>query len=301
MINIYSYGKCDTTALGTGVRDCKMDEFGDLIGVALTKRAFKLDLATDTLNLTKWKTELKKMNVFPLLSASEFTDNTAENETTTSAQGIIETIRQGKPYFTLQYRRGSCLHKTLYEKRGYMRWGTILVFEKGILMRVNQSETELLPFTTGDFSVETLRLTSGTDRQRSESKFQLIYPDEFNFYHVFMTWESLGFNANDIEGVVSTRITVVGSTATSVTVKVTSACNTDDVIYGLDDKDLWALSGANTISTVVFNTQTETYTITASANITSGEVMVYLSDGTYNVVEDLDGNLFNGSAVLTIV
>ena len=295
-ITLYQYGNCEDGLIGSGLRNCNLDDFGDLVGTSLIRPGTKWNLAADTLDRAEWVENLKELKLFPYLSSSEFTDNTEDNETNTSTTGIIETIRQGKPYYELQYRRGGCMHKSLYNKKGFGKWDTILVFDKGILMRVTADNQELRGFTTGDFSVETLRLKSGTDLQRTISRFQLIYPDEINAYHVFFSWESLGFSVLDIEGVVETMLDVSVSSATELSVKVTSSCNTDDVILGLDDDELWSLiGGTETVTSVVFNADTQRYELTLSGAIT-GEFTLKLSQGGYNVVEDLDGGLYKGQS-----
>lgn len=301
-IPIFSYGNCEDNLIGSGQRDCIISDFGDLIGVNILKRV-KWNVQTDSLNKESWIQNIKELVSFPYLSASDFIDNTEDNETSTSSTGIIETIRQGKPYFELQYRLGGCMHKSLYNKKGFGKWDAALIFDKGILLRITADGSEIRGFTIGDFSVETLRFNAGSDRQRTSTKFQLIHPDELNAYHVFFTWESLGFSALDIAGVVDTDLVVsdVLPSAETINVKVVASCNHDDVILGLDDADLWSLQGesAPTITGVTFNTSTNTYTLTLSGTIGSDEITLRLSQDGLNVVEDLDGGLYKGAVQFT--
>lgn len=298
MIPLFTYGNCQSDLLGSGQTDCELTDFGDLLGTALVKPSFKLSIENDSLNQATWGNLIKDLKLFPYAKANEVTDNTEDNEINTSTLGIIETIRQGKPYFALQFRKGGCYHKSLANKVGFGKWSTILMFEKGLLFRHTVDKSELKGFTTGDVSIETLRFKIGSDLQRSEFKFQLLNPDEINKYHVFFTWEQLGFNAYDINGVIDTNLNVVVNSATSLNVQVTSACNGSVNIQGLDEASMWSISGS-TVSTVSYNSDTKTYTLTTS-NLADGNHTLKLSQDGYDVVEDLDGGLYKGQKTFTI-
>ena len=62
------------------------------------------------------------------------------------------------------------------------------------------------------------------------------------------------------------NIEVVGSPGGSneIEAKVTSSCNGSDVVLGLDDENIWSISSGQTVTSVSYDADTETYTFTLS-------------------------------------
>lgn len=96
------------------------------------------------------------------------------------------------------------------------------------------------------FDVNTFRLLQGTDPQSSTASVQLSSADEFNSFHQFVTWDKLGFNANDINGAVETKLTIGSNTATSIPVQVSVICNSDVKVSGLDEVLNWTVINTDT-------------------------------------------------------
>lgn len=308
MIPINSNGNCTTDLIGSGSRSCDIQSYGDVIGFALHPKGFSMDVSADTISEDTWSDEIKDFNVIPFLGIYDFTQDTPENETATSSTGIMSTIRVGKPQFTFSFDKGGCFHKALYDKRGKNRWDISLIFETGILMAVNQAQTEVSGFDMGLFDVGTFRLQQGTDPQQTTNMIQLIDANQFNTLFTFMTWDKLGVNLSKIDGVVETKIsyTVDPSTATTFAVKVVGSCNNDDAIAGLDGGTNWRLGGeqtsATSITSVVYRPATDDYLFTVNpALVATDTVQPTLINGSFDVAEDALGGLYKGKAPLFTV
>lgn len=305
MIVLNSFGNCTTDTKGTGSRSCDLKTFGDPNGIVLFKKGEKFVLETDTLNAAGWKAKIKGFDVFPLVGLYNFEQATPENEKNTSSTGVLSEIRDGKPQFSFMYDKGSCFHKSLYDKRGKGRWDLGILFDTGILLAVADDNLSIGGFDMGLFSVETFKFIVGSDPQMSTAMVQLLDAFQFNAKHEFFSWQQLGVNLGKIDGVVETVLSYPADLdpGTTVRVKVASACNVDDVILDLDDEELWALGGtqtsATTISSVAFNVATEDYTLTVSpALIATDTIQPSLRQSGLNAVEDSAGNMFKGSAAI---
>lgn len=306
MINLNSYGNCTTDLKGTGSRSCDIQTFGDVLGIGLLTKGFTWDVLTDTLNEANWKDRIKAFGLFPFLGIYNFEQTTPDNEVNTSSTGVLSKVRNGKPQFTFSFDKGGCFHKALYDKAGKSKWDLAMFFDKGLLVATNQAGTKVKGFNMGLFDVETFKLVQGTDPQMSMAKVQLLDAEEFNLRFQFITWEELGFNALEVEGVVDTLITVddVVDGATSIVFQVASACNNDDLITSLDAITNYSVTvgGVNNPVTVVsYSNATGKYTATVSALAEDDVVIIKLRDGSDDVAEDSLGNLFKGQATFTVV
>lgn len=306
MINLNSYGNCTTDLKGTGSRSCDIQTFGDVLGIGLLTKGFTWDVLTDTLNEASWKDRIKAFGLFPFLGIYNFEQTTPDNEVNTSSTGVLSKVRNGKPQFTFSFDKGGCFHKALYDKSGKSKWDLAMFFDKGLLVATNQAGTKVKGFNMGLFDVETFKLVQGTDPQMSMAKVQLLDAEEFNLRFQFITWEELGFNALEVEGVVDTLITVdeVLDGATSITFQVASACNNDDLITSLDAITNYSLTVGgvnNPVTAVTYSNATGKYTATVSALAEDAVAILKLRDGSDDVAEDSLGNLFKGQATFTVV
>lgn len=304
------YGNCDLDLKGTRLGDCFLSSWGDLTGVLLLKKRTTIPLATADTAQT-WTNLLKGLTIFPYNGIYNFEQNTPESETATSSTGVLTEIRVGKPQYSFSFTKGGCLHKSLWNKRGQSRWDIGLIFESGILLAASDdcdANGFLKGFDAGMFSVATLSLLSGTDPQMSTATVQFLNADEFNAQHTFITWDDLGINLSTQDGVLDLNITFPTGISDSNTIvaKVTSACNSDEVIPVLDDDANWSLVGTMdtpvTITGVTFDATTGLYTFALSGALTDGDrVKLVTKDGSYVVAVDAIGNLYKGVSCETVV
>ena len=305
MILLNNFGNCTTDLKGSGTRSCNLKTFGDPVGIALFKKGFSWTVETDTLNQATWESAIKDFNLLPYNNLYNFEQNTPDNENATSNTGVLVEIRAGKPQFSFMFTGGGCLHKSLWNKRGQDQWDVGILFETGVLLATNDNQTRVKGFNAGLFAVSTLSLQQGTDPQMSSAEVQLKDANEFNALHTFFTYDELGFNLSNINGVVDTSITysTAPSASDTVVLKVSGSCNSGDIVLGLDDTSLWILGGtqatATAITAVDFNANTNLYTLTLDNALVSGDsLQPSLSESGKNVVEDALGNLFKGTAEL---
>lgn len=308
--SLNSFGNCATDLKGSAFRSCDIGTYGDVFGISLFSKGSKIQLDNAEVQTAEedWKSRIEAMTLFPYLGIYNFEQTTPENEVGTSSTGVESSIRDGKPKFSFGFNKGGCFHKSLYNKRGDNRWDVGFIFETGILLALNSDNT-VGGFNVGRFDVETFRLLQGTDPQMSTAVMQLLDAFQFNANHQFFTWESLGVNLAQIQGVVDVNIIYVPSevpTGDEIVVKVVSACNNDDVILGLDDEANWLVGGTQTtpktVTAVSFDTETNLYTLTlSSALITNDTVAPKIVGTDSDVYEDLTGNLFKGQAELETV
>lgn len=295
---------CGDKFLGSGQRDCVISSLGDLLGNVLFSNSNDTKWNDNTpLTRQSYMDAVKNMKAFPYMVRYDVAENTADNEVNTSSVGVITPIRQGKPQWQFMFDKGLCYHKSLYNKRN-ISWQVGLIFETGILL-TETSNGDVRGFNSAKLNVQTYRLQMGTDPERSIADIQLLYPDEFNAKSIFYTWEALGFDMREINGVIDVDLEVIGSPSGSdeIVVKVTAKCNGADANFaGLDEVQYWSLSGTNeTVSTVTYDTSTGEYTLTLSGNLaTTGNVTLSLKEVGFSVVEDPAGELLKGSTVINL-
>lgn len=310
MIPINRNGDCASDLIGSGTRSCDLGEFGDVIGFFLHPKSFSLNVTTDVITEASWKELIKDSQVIPYTGIYDFVQNTPENEVATSSTGIESTIRLGKPSLGFNFDKGSCIHKSLFDKRGKNRWDITLVFETGMLLAQSVDGTKIEGFDMGRFDIATLRLQQGTDPQQTQSMLQLVNAVQFNAYHTFITWEELGVDLSQIDGVVQTAINYVTTPVagdTSVVVKLASACNLDDPILGADAATDWAITGTQSetseITSVTYDAAEQNYTVTFTGALVDGNTFAVKLSNTEagNVFEDDMGNMFKGQARLITI
>lgn len=307
-IEINAYGNCESDLIGSATRSCDITSFGDPIGIELFQKGFRVavDVADFT---TAWTDGVKAMQVLPYIGIYDFTQDTPDNEVATSSTGVMSTVRAGKPQYTFSYDRGGCFHKSLYNKRGNRRWDVGIVFENGILMAVSVDGTYVEGFNGGMLDVQTLKFQQGTDPQMSTAMLQLLNASQFNERFVFLTWESLGVDLSTIQGVIETDVefAVAPTTSATLVVTVTSACNSDDDIPGLDEIASWRVLGVQTtpktITAVAYNNATNRYTFTLSSALIATDTIGVALTGTggVDVATDDDGVLFKGRTPIVTI
>ena len=300
---IGSYGNCTTDFKGSGVGACDITEFGDAKGLVLLKKGTSFEIADGVaaFDLSIYTNQVKSLNAFPFVGIYDFAQDTPENEKNTSSTGVLTEIRSGKPQFSFMFTKGSCFHKSLFDKRGNALWDFGILFESGLLLATNAANNRLKGFDGGMLSVETFRLLQGTDPQMSTAIIQLLDAEEFNARNEFIPFSKVG-DLDSVVGAIETSITVDPIAAgDTFSASIVSACNKDNTILDLDDASNYVLLGtqasSTTISAVAYNASTGKYDFTVTpALVTADTVQIKLSDGTYDVVEDTLGNLYKGTS-----
>jgi hypothetical protein len=295
-VAIDKYGNCTTDFTGTAIGTCDVLDFGDMKGIGLVKKGWSIDITAGevALDLASYTDLVKDFTFLPFVGIYDFTQDTPENETNTSSTGVLSEIRAGKPQFSFMFTKGSCFHKSLYQKRGNSLWDYYLIFEQGMLFATNADATKVKAFDGGFLSVNTLNFVQGTDPQMSSAQVQLLNAPEFNLRNLWLPYDKAGALA-DVTGIIETTLTTDPIAAgTAISVSAVSTCNKDSVILDLDDPiGNWSLGGvqtsSTTISAVAYNATTSKYDITVTPALVDTDTVIVNLLG-----EDSLGNIYKG-------
>lgn len=306
------FGDCQTDVKGTGTTPCDFLSFGDYLGKGMLNKgtSFNITAGQVTLDETVFDGLIQDRKLHQLINRLGFTQDTPENEVFTDGTGLESSVRDGKPKLTTMFARGGEFHKALHSLKGDNRWDAFLYYTNGILLTTNQAGTKAKGFDGGRFDVSTIKFLAGTDPQQGHSMIQFTRPNEFNDSHLFITWEKLGFDASLKDGVIDCTVTVVTAptnTDLTMSVKLTSTSNTENILLGFDDILNWATGGTQTTpkvapSAIAYNSATGLYDMTfATAFVTGDTYQPRLRDLTKDVAVDANGKFYAGKAVLGTV
>lgn len=311
MARIDYFGNCITERIGSGLSQCDSIDLDDVSGLILFEKGWSKPITNGVVDISKatYITDLKALNAFPFIGIFDFTQDTPDNETATSSSGVLSEVRAGKPQFGFNFDKGTCLHKSLWDKRAPNGgvWDYGIVTKYGLVLSVSADGTEIRAFDGGMLSVSSFKFKQGTGPQSSMATIQLLDAQEWNARMKVFSYEEIG-DINRVNGVIEVNVSVdvVEDGDTTFTASVTSACNTGSPILGLDDTDLWVLGGTQASTTAIddvsYNASTGEYTFTVDNALAENDtVKPTLSDGTYIVVEDATGNLYKGTSALVTV
>lgn len=254
MIDINKFGLCAEDVLGTGQGECPITDFGDLKGLGLLKKGSKLNLATDTLNAATFRALITDGKLHQLVNSYAFEDTTPENERSTSSDGLMQTIREGKPMYSFTFKKGMYNAKAMQSLKGNNRWDAYFYFSEGLLVALDTAGENLKGFNGSMFDVDSYKFKQGAETEFSKVSLQLSDAKEFNQRFVFFTWDELGFNALEIEGVIETKVTLnqaVNAGDLEVHVKLVDNSNTSISYAALFDASAdWDLKVNGIVKTI---------------------------------------------------
>lgn len=225
-INLNQFGSCSNDYAGTGTGQCPIDQLGDFLGDGLLVKGTSLDIENDSLTEATFRQLITEGKLHQLLDREAFEQATPDNEMYTSPEGLIRSIRAGKPQFSITYSKGLCFHKAIYKLQGNNKYDHIFYFTKGMLMATNTAGTKLKGFNGGEFMVGTYMFQQGNEIEKGKATFQLKDAEEFNTRWVFMPYDVLGFSPLEIDGVVDTVVKIDPiSAGTTIVLDVVDGCN----------------------------------------------------------------------------
>ena len=306
MIDINKFGLCAEDVLGTGQGECPITDFGDLKGLGLLKKGSKLNLATDTLSEATFRALITGGKLHQLVNSYAFEDTTPENERSTSSDGLMQTIREGKPMYSFTFKKGMYNAKAMQSLKGNNRWDAYFYFTEGLLVALDTAGENLKGFNGSMFDVDSYKFKQGAETEFSKVSLQLSDAKEFNQRFVFFTWEELGFNALEIEGVIETVVSFDAAPVaapfawSTITVKVADA-NNRSISYAslFDTAAQWKVlvdGVANVVTTVSVAGDVVTLTLT-SALVSTNKVDVSLN----GIVADLELKYYKSNSATTVV
>lgn len=299
-IQINNFGLCAADYLGTGKGQCPVTSFGDLKGIGVINKGTKLNVVSDTFDEATFRSWITTGKLHQLVNSFSFEDTTPENATEESPDGIMQSVRAGKPMYSMIFKNGYDLNKAIHSLKGFQKWDLIFYFDKGVFMASNVSGTEIKGFNAGMFDADSYKTTSGAVTEFAKIKFQLIDSVEFNERGVFFDYDTLGFDALQIEGVINTNIvfnTLPAGSDTTLYLKVYDSNNTaidyTATFDGVSDYKVLVNNVQVTISAVVINNGVAELTIPAL--VTTDVIKASLN----GVVADVDLKYYK-SKVVTI-
>jgi hypothetical protein len=302
MIDINKFGLCADDVLGTGQGECPITDFGDLKGLGLLKKGSKLSLATDTLNEATFRALITDGKLHQLVNSYAFEDTTPENERSTSSDGLMQTIREGKPMYSFTFKKGMYNAKAMQSLKGNNRWDAYFYFSEGLLVALDTAGENLKGFNGSMFDVDSYKFKQGSETEFSKVSLQLSDAKEFNQRFVFFTWDELGFNALEIEGVIETVVLINNTpqnTESIVDVKILDSSNRSisyaSLFDGVPDWSVKVNGVSKTISTVTLSGDVVGLTIPAFS--TSDVIEVSLN----GVVSDLELKYYKSNTASVVV
>lgn len=220
-------GQCEGVVIGAGVGTCPIGDLGDLLGFGLNNKGLTLSETANGYTETVFRGLITDGKLHQILNIDSFEDGTPENERYTSPQGFMKSVREGKPMYNVNYRNGYCFDKALQSMKGQNRWDAQLYFTNGVLLTTNSQGTKLKGFDLGMFDANVFKFLSGTDTEYSRIAMQFRDPKEFTDYWVFIPYTTLGFNPNEIDDVIETRVVLAEPVSgdTEVNVQLVDNCN----------------------------------------------------------------------------
>lgn len=305
-----AFGNCILAVKGTGTGPCAFETFGDYLGMSLFDKGLKFAVTAGSVAFDDaiYGLGIQDRKIHPLIRRMNFTQDTPENEVFTDPTGLESSIRDAKPKMTTMYSRGGENAKAIHSLKHDNRWDGALIFTKGLLVTSDVAGENLKGFDIGRFDVSTIKFLAGTDKQQISTMAQFTSPDEFNKRHVFLTWEQIGADLSQQDGVIDVNITVVAPVAASATtfeIDAFFADNTESPVLGLLTANLRIGGTQTTPKTVTLAANTSVpgrYTVTASSAFITGDTYKpTLRDTSKDVAVDTLGKYLAGSSALGTV
>lgn len=283
MINFNNFGTCEKNTFGTGKGSCPIGILGDLQGLSVINKGTTLSTTADGFNETVFRNFITTGKLHQLNNLDGFEDATPENERYTSPQGFMNTVREGKPMYNINFRKGFCFDRALQSLKGQDRWDVILYFKSGILVCTDAQGTKLKGLNLGMFDANPFKFLSGTDSEFSRIALQFNDVIEFTEKWVFIPYDILGFEPLKIESSIETIINfstppVAGS---EIVVAIVDACNSSvnytDLIDNVTDYTVLVNGIENVVTAVSIASGVATLTLN-TALVSTDIVKVYLKD-----------------------
>lgn len=287
--------QCNLEQLGTGLTDC-IQKLGYPKGFIKTSRNFSESTST-VLNREYFETKIQEGVFVPFLGADNNDLPVAEDVTQELPNGVQRIVRSGKPVFNFGYMTGGYyLHKIFSSYKGNNFGKVLLVFENGTILAVmSQDKTTWSGFDAGMFTSQYTANTGSEDEQVT-AIMQITNTEQFENLGTILDSESLGFNPNDLTGVIDTEVTVTAAPVAAtgqITATVKALFNKGIDIEGLLATDFRVLLNGveDTITAVTFINGAYEIDIT-SALVAADEVVVELYDDALELVTVKVGDQF---------
>lgn len=294
---------CDKGTKGTRISACSQITWDDIKGIVPIRKGWSKATANGLISFTysEYVDKVKENIFFPIIGLDDYTDETPQNEENTTPMQVISETRIAKKVISMISYRDYNYHKAIWDKRAPNGgiWDYSLITSKGILFCASSDKTKITGFDGGVFLVESRKALSGSDKEQTMFKVQLMNPYEWNERAVLIPFSEIG-DIDRYEGIQDVNLEIVGTPVvgdTTVNVKVSTSGYIESRILNVLDLDgsNFALTGtaANGFTSSVYNATQGYYSLTVPA-LTAGTLRVKLNDGTYDVGTDTLGQSYQG-------
>jgi len=270
MATLVNYYDCDSARLGTGVPSCDIPT-GVPTGFFLVPKSWRLDTETETFDQAYITEQIKAGLMIPFLGAINFTDNSEESVIYTTQLGVKLLARDGKPEFMFDFSKGYCFHSAAFSYNSFGSYDVILTYDNGVIFMAKSTATTMKGHTAGLVNTGNFVHRDGAESEKSLITIQLLNALEYNTQGALLDPASNGFDVDAVNGIIDVAIEFSGS-GTDYVATIKAACNSAIDIIATDAADLrWtgldAGDSAVTVQTVVYDSLTGTFAITASATL----------------------------------
>lgn len=303
----YSSLNCgDNVVPGTAIPSCVRGSNGQASKPFFFEKGVSIPLAS--LNKQYMINLIKSRQLHVLPKFDGFKSANSQNATVTSEYNVESETVKGLPKWEMEFWKGDAFDNLLQRFGGQDQFDFGLGFQDGIRFFANSDDTAL---TGGDAGMVMVGIQTDQDKSNAQKQMltvQLKDAAQFNLRKVFKSYAELGFNEGDLKPVydVDIAFTTAPTTGTSVTVDVAYGL-TGLPVLGLSGTGIWKVGGVQTTPKTVTTAAVVVgvpgrYTLTlSSALIATDTISAILGDVTYNVAEDITGNLYAGETELATV
>lgn len=283
--------------LGTGLAGCRTDRKRvTALGLLRKGFVFAAEITKDYMrNLQQGGTLIMLQGVV------SFADNTADDNIITREGSGIKVVAGKNPYeYTATFDNGINFHKALTSLSSYEAYDLILFDVDNTLFGTTPKTGGLKGLTLGMFENGKYMGSNGTDAASQTVAFQCINRIEWDSYAGWITNDSLDFLYGELTGINDVLITVDPVVALSTTIVLSAFLmdKTHSVEGLLVANFLVKRNGAVIVpSAVAYNTSTQKYTLTVTAN-TAADVIDVSLNGTILTTLDI---LYKSNTATVIV
>ena len=297
----------DNVVPGTAIPSCVRGSNGQASKPFFFEKGVTIPLASVTLAGLKALIKQRKLHVLPKFDG--FKSANSQNSTVTSEYNVESETVKGLPKWEMEFWKGDAFDNLLQRFGGQDQFDFLLGFQDGVRFYANSDDTAL---TGGDAGMVNVGIQTDQDKSNAQKQMltvQLKDAAQHNFRKVFKSYAELGFNEGDLKPVYDVDVEFNAAPAAGTSLVV-------NVAYGLTGLPVIGLGGSPLLFKLQ-GTQATPRTITAAAAVvgvpgrytltlsgaivSTDTVKALLGDSTYDVAEDVTGNLYAGESALATV
>ena len=230
---------CSITVLGTGQKNCPFRI--DLINGIYALQRGTLIADADTFDKAYLQELVQQGEAIPLINATEFLDESADDTVETTQSGVDITANLGRYNFTLSYKKGEYFNKALSSLESFGLYDIMIVDEEGSFLMTENRSGVAKGFKGGRFQPQKRKLADGTTATSKAVTFQLLDRSEFDNRLVWLTAVQAEFSPDEVDGIndiTATFNVAPADTDTTLIIDLVSTADNNTALAGLVTADL---------------------------------------------------------------